>query len=206
MARQVASTLEKALQSAKKEFLVNGYEKASLRTIAKEAGITTGALYIRFPNKNAIFEALVAPVADELLTQFRKAQDMHFDLITAEKTNTSHQVSTEYLFYFVEYIYEHFDVFKLIICCSDGTKYQDFIHDLVELDVRKTIEYFPLLRKLGKIDRIVSPELLHMITSAYFTSVFEIVVHDMEREKAMSYIDQLATFFNCGWDGILRFI
>ena len=37
-----------------------------------------------------------------------------------------------------------------------------------------------------------------------FTAVFETVVHDMNRERAMSYIEELATFFNCGWDGLLR--
>ena len=43
-----------------------------------------------------------------------------------------------------------------------------------------------------------------MITSAYFTAVFETVAHDMTREQAVGYVNELATFFNCGWDGLLR--
>ena len=37
-------TKEKLLQSAKAEFIVKGYQGASLRTICKNSGVTTGAL------------------------------------------------------------------------------------------------------------------------------------------------------------------
>ena len=43
-----------------------------------------------------------------------------------------------------------------------------------------------------------------MITSAYFTAVFETVVHDMMRERALEYVQQLAAFFNSGWEGLIR--
>lgn len=44
-----------------------------------------------------------------------------------------------------------------------------------------------------------------MITSAYFTAVFETVAHDMTREQAIDYVNELAAFFNYGWNGLLRF-
>ncbi|MFI3202301.1 MAG: helix-turn-helix domain-containing protein [Eubacteriales bacterium] len=43
------------LEVAKQEFLANGFEKASMRTIASKACVTTGALYARFPNKDEMF-------------------------------------------------------------------------------------------------------------------------------------------------------
>ena len=43
-----------------------------------------------------------------------------------------------------------------------------------------------------------------MITSAYFTAAFETVIHDMTREEAMIYIEELAVFFNSGWEGLLK--
>ncbi len=39
------------LESAKSNFLACGYERANLRKICKDAGITTGALYRHFPDK-----------------------------------------------------------------------------------------------------------------------------------------------------------
>lgn len=63
------------LQSAQREFLDKGYEKASLRSIAQNAGVTTGALYVRFPNKSALFAALVEPYPAHLLGLFRTGND-----------------------------------------------------------------------------------------------------------------------------------
>ena len=44
---------KKIINAANKEFLKEGFKKASLRRIAQTAGITTGALYTRYKNKGA---------------------------------------------------------------------------------------------------------------------------------------------------------
>ena len=44
-------TREKLLASARQEFLEKGYTQASLRSICKNAGVTTGALYFFFQDK-----------------------------------------------------------------------------------------------------------------------------------------------------------
>ncbi len=53
------ATKEKLLDSAKREFLEKGYMKASLRTICKNAGVTTGALYFFFQDKEDLLKELV---------------------------------------------------------------------------------------------------------------------------------------------------
>lgn len=200
----LSETQKKILEVGKKEFLKKGFKDASLRGIVKEAGFTQGAFYGYYPDKEALFTALVSDVADVLVEHFKQAQELYFDLIEAENTKISRELSVEHLHMFVNYIYDHFDVFKLVICCAEGTKYEHYIHDLVELDVAVTKKYYKLLAEAGKIEGEVSDDLHHMITSAYFTAVFETVVHDMSREKAMEYIKELAVFFNSGWEGILK--
>ena len=201
---ELTDTQKKILEVGKAEFLLRGFKDASLRGIVKEAGFTQGAFYGYYKDKAALFEALVEPAAGNLVAQFRKAQDAHFDLIPTDRTAESRILSTEYLRGFVAYVYNHFDAFKLVICCAEGTKYERYIHELVELQVARTEDYYRELKKLGRIEGEVSHELHHMITSAYFTAVFETVHHDMAREQAMSYIEKLASFFNSGWDSILK--
>ena len=104
----------------------------------------------------------------------------------------------------MNYIYDRFDEFKLILCCSEGTKYANYIHDLVVMDVERTEKYYGILREKGKVAGNISRELHHMITSAYFTAAFETVIHDMTKEEAMIYIEELAVFFNSGWEGLLK--
>ena len=202
----ISETQRKILEIGKREFLEKGFKDASLRKIVAEAGFTKGAFYGYYADKAALFEALVSEAADGLVEKFKNAQDAHFELIPAGKTGESRKLSTEYLRYFVNYIYDRFDEFKLILCCSEGTKYANYIHDLVVMDVERTEKYYGILREKGKVAGNISRELHHMITSAYFTAVFETVVHDMTREQAMGYIEELAVFFNSGWEGLLRFV
>ena len=85
-----------------------------------------------------------------------------------------------------------------------GTRYANFLEELVELEVECSEEYYALLRKRGKLSGKMTKQLLHMITSAYFTAVCETIAHDMPKEEAMRYIEELAKFFNSGWKGLLR--
>ncbi len=199
-----SETQEKIIEVAKREFLERGFKDASLRGIVKEAGFTQGAFYGYYKDKESLFIAIVSEAADGLVERFKKAQEAHFDLIEQENTKISRELSTTYLRRFINYIYDNFDIFKLIICCSNGTKYENYIHNLVELEVEVAEKYYGILRDMGKIEGEVSQKLHHMITSAYFTAVFETVVHDMSRKEAEEYINDLAVFFNCGWEGILR--
>ena len=202
---ELTDTQKRILEVGKREFLEKGFKDASLRAIVKEAGFTKGAFYGYYNSKEALFDALVAPAADELIAQFKQAQQAHYELITEDKAEQSQDLSTSYLNYFINYIYDHFDSFKLVICCSEGTRYANYIHELVELEVDQTENYYQQLRRLGKLKGTVNRDLHHMITSAYFTAVFETVAHDMTREQAIGYVNELAVFFNCGWNGLLRF-
>ena len=189
-------TQMKILEVGKKEFLEKGFKDASLNKIVAEAGFTKGAFYGYYPDKAALF--------DGLLEQFKAAQSAHFDLVSEEKTKDSLKLSTEYLRVFVEYMYARFDAFKLILCRAEGTRYANFLEELVELEVKCSEEYYALLRKRGKLSGEMTKQLHHMITSAYFTAVCETIAHDMPKEEAMRYVEELAKFFNSGWKGLLR--
>ena len=202
----ISKTQEKILEIGKKEFLDKGFKEASLNEIVEKAGFTKGAFYGYYPTKESLFDFLVFEVINEFNEKFKKAKDDHFNLILQNKASRTINLSTDYLKYFVNYVYDHFDVFKLILCCSNGTKYNNYIHDLVVQDIIWTEEFFKILKAKNKIRGNISKELHHMIISAYFTAAFETVVHDMKREEAIKYIEELATFFNAGWKSLITFI
>ena len=203
---ELTETQQKLLDAGRAEFLEKGFKSAPLRSIVKRAGFTLGAFYGYYPDKAALFEALVEPAAGNLVSMFEQAQEAHFALLPQGQAAKSRQLSTEYLNVFLEYIYQEFNAFKLLVCCADGTKYEDYLHQLVEIEVSRTTQYYAALRKSGKVRGQVGPEVHHMITSAYFTAVFETVRHDMPIEHAKEYTTQLSTFFNCGWDGLVTIL
>ena len=197
-------TQRRILEVGKKEFLEKGFKDASLNQIVAEAGFTKGAFYGYYPDKTALFEDLVGETAKELLTRFKAAQDDYFDLIPEGRAKDSLELSTQHLHELVAFMYDHFDEFKLILCRAEGTRYANFLEELVELEVECSEEYYALLRKRGKLSGKMTKQLHHMITSAYFTAVCETIVHDMPKEEAVRYVEELAKFFNSGWEGLLR--
>ena len=52
------SSRKEILKAAREEFLEKGYKGASLRSICKKAGVTTGAFYFQFENKEWMVEMI----------------------------------------------------------------------------------------------------------------------------------------------------
>lgn len=56
----------KITEAAIEEFLVVGYRRASMRNIAKQAGITVGNIYAYFSGKDDLFETIISPVLEAI--------------------------------------------------------------------------------------------------------------------------------------------
>jgi AcrR family transcriptional regulator len=88
-------TRQKVLESARGHFTERGYEASTIRDIAKNAGLSTGAVFANFADKADLFEAVLledhdavvqrmvaaagaeAPVADKLLAVFSAGYEHH---------------------------------------------------------------------------------------------------------------------------------
>ncbi|MCR2805725.1 TetR/AcrR family transcriptional regulator [Paenibacillus soyae] len=69
MRRKKEDSLETAarlLDVAREHFTEHGYAKASMEVIVAEAGVTRGALYHHYGNKQGLFETVVAAVQAEI--------------------------------------------------------------------------------------------------------------------------------------------
>lgn len=71
-------THEKIIESGKLNFLNDGYERSNLRKICKDAGVTTGAFYRHFDDKEDLFISLVEPLVKELLGFYNKFEEESF--------------------------------------------------------------------------------------------------------------------------------
>lgn len=61
-----AATRAGLLEAARAEFVERGYAQASTAAVVRRAGVTRGALYYHFPDKAALFAAVVETVAVEV--------------------------------------------------------------------------------------------------------------------------------------------
>jgi AcrR family transcriptional regulator len=62
------------LAAAKRLFLEEGYEHATMRRIAAEIGVSAAALYGYFPDKEAILHAIAEATFGELLAKLQESQ------------------------------------------------------------------------------------------------------------------------------------
>lgn len=199
MAKQIEGVYEKVCECAKKEFLSKGFNDASLRTIALAAGTSTGSIYTRFQNKEGLFHAVVAPVADQLESWFLNMQEeFHRKDADYQKQNMFEYSGkgTEQL---VEYIYEHYDIFKMLLECSEGTELADFLNKLVEIELDYTVKFMECTGDFALSRSGITRDFLHIVTSAYYSGIFEIVRHNMKIEDGMIYAKQLREFYYAGF-------
>ena len=203
MEENSATTLEKIQEAAMAEFLDKGFQGASLRQIVKNAGVTTGAFYGYFSSKEALFTAIVEPYATALMGKFMWAQTSFAELPEEEQPQHMGVESRDYVAWMVDYICRHREPVKLLLCCAEGTSYENFIHNMVEVEVESTLRYMGVLRRMGRDIPQMSRSLCHIIASGMFNAIFEVVIHDMPYEQALRDVEQLQTFYTAGWSKLM---
>ena len=191
MASRIEEFDEKILACAKAEFLEKGYTDASIRTIAQNAGVSTSTIYTRYSDKEGLFRFLVEPAANgmkELLRQSLSEQNEKF----MEYSDRGFEVV-------IAYIYEYFSEFKLLITGAPGNYYQEFLEGLVELDTDCTKKFLIQVGSKALSEGRITDGFLHVVSSAFYSGIFEVVIHNMPMEEAKKYINELRAFYGNGW-------
>ena len=199
MEEKSTATLENIQEAALTEFLDKGFLGASLRQIVKNAGVTTGAFYGYFSSKEALFNALVEPHAAALMGKFMEAQITFAELPEEQQPEHMGVESGTYLDWMVDYICQHREPVKLLLTRSEGTSYEHFVHNMVEVEVEYTLQYMEAVSYTHLRAHELSRSLCHIIASGMFNGLFEIVVHDMPQEQALRDVEQFRSFYTGGW-------
>lgn len=202
---EAETTLNNILEAGKKEFLEKGFSSASLRNIAKEANVTTGAFYGYFKSKEQLFDRLVGECVKNCMEKFKQAQNVFAELPAEKQTEEVGKISGDCMYDMVEYMYDNYDSFKLILCCSKGTKYENFIHEMVEIEVEATYRFMNVLRNMGRRVINIDPALVHILASGMFSAYFEMIIHDMPRSQTKDYIKALRDFYTAGWRTVMEY-
>ena len=190
-------TQQRILNSGLKMFLEKGFERANLRELCAEAGITTGSFYRHFESKEEFFSFFVQPAIDEIKKDFADAEPVCREAVEAGEVRRLWMIMDADRL--LDYIYRNFDALKLLLKCSDGTKYSDFLNDVVCMETDISLRYLGLAKERGLISAELPSETeMHMICHAYISSVFEAVAHDLSRDVMENYIHTIVKFFTAG--------
>ena len=122
------------------------------------------------------------------------------NLSVTEQTQNMTETSMDGMEQIIDYIYDHYDHFRLLLKCGDSGKYEAFIHNMVEREIKSGDIYIEKMRAIGINVPQISESLIHMIYTGFFSSVFQIIEHDIDRETAKENVHQLREFNTGGWE------
>ncbi len=184
------ATVQRLLEEGKKEFLAVGYEKASLRRICSNAGVTTGALYFFFENKESLFESIVSCKAERLMELVRRQTDSEVNGIGD---------STEYQRELNEYLCSNKDVVRILLDKSEGTAYEGFREEYCS-EIAKG--FFAFYDKMGGAKEY--RDIMRLIVRMRIQGYIEMLEGDYDMDKMMKFSALMETYGDCGFEGMMK--
>ncbi|UTC67326.1 MULTISPECIES: TetR/AcrR family transcriptional regulator [unclassified Treponema] len=196
--KEELNTGAKILIAAKEEFFEKGFMGASVRSIANRAGLTTGAIYNLFKNKNGIFKALIQNVFEAMmksLTHNPPPSEIEYNMKTSD-LSVIIEVSRKRFLYMIDFFFENRDEMKLLVCCARGSSYEYMFDEAVKVMEKETIRW---LEYDGvKITKRVK-FFIHVMASSHFENLKEIFYHDLTKKEAIDYAMDFNTYHCAGW-------
>ena len=182
-------------EAAKKEFLEKGYNGASLRSICAKAGVTTGALYFFFENKEQLFSAIVdeplAGLKKLLFEHFRQDSEYMSGIASTAEIELDHSSESDM---FIDHIYDHRDSFILLLNSSENTVYENCVDEFVEM-LERSIPVMMSGMKGYTHDKYMSHWMAHLTIDAFIN----VIKHIEDREEAKRRMRPILNYLVKGW-------
>ena len=195
-------THTKILDCGKKHFLKNGFEKASLRDICKDAGVTTGAFYRHFNDKNELFEAIVSPVANKIIDKFVKYEKISINGIRTKQNEKVAEVHVDGTIETAMFLFDNKEIYALIIYGSFGSSYENFLEKLTEMEDNTRIKMQEIYSESDDSQEHISSKGFHIINHSHFLALTEAVLHSENKEELIDNVKLVSRFFSGGWQTI----
>lgn len=201
MAVRKVGVSARLLTCAKEEFLNRGFQGASIRVIAQKADTSPRAVYTRFTDKEGLFVAIVGEVAEKFLEMLKASINdfWHTKSISFEVCEVSPE-SVQCYIELIDFAYKNMDEFILILKCSEGTRYADFIEQATQINYNSIENYTNSEKVTSNSSTLL--KLVYILTRSFYSDLFEPLLLNMTLDEAHFYVDKLFKFFSHGIAGI----
>lgn len=191
---EAEKTKNEILDSAVKIFAENGYFNTSLEDIARDAGVTRGAIYWHFKNKieifDALFERLHKPLAEELMKDMESGHPYPLDqiknlsiqmLLDVEKNLQKRQALT----------------FFMIRCDYSGElePFKDKHLEKKQEKMKLFSTYFARAQEKGQLRSDYDPDFLTTSHCCYMKGILVEYLNDPERFDMKSNAPRLIDYY-----------
>lgn len=196
MATRDHSLDQPILDSARKEFLAKGFEKASLKEICANAGVTTGAIYKRYKDKEELFAAVVEGTMKDLDKIADEKGGVDIANLSDRELIEAWNMENGSMMWWFRYLFERREDFVLLISRAETTRYANFQHDWVAKMTEGTYSYYQEALRRGLATVQVSKDELHILLTAFWTTIYEPFVHGYTLEQVEEHCYLVCRMFD----------
>jgi AcrR family transcriptional regulator len=143
-------TKEKILRTAARMFSERGFDRVTVREIAKDVGITSGSLYNHFVSKDEILKDLYRFYSEQRLVDYPDLGG----LLKMAETDPPHDVLMQTVFYYKEDVRDLLDqilaTVSRLLCSDDENK--NFIKENIFDSISNVLK--PLLERMVELGKI----------------------------------------------------
>lgn len=181
---------ELIIRAGKQEFLKYGYKGASLRNICKQAGVTTGAFYFQFENKEQLLDEILRPVITYFSAMVQKSTMEEF-----EGESSSADGDEQML----EMLWNYKEECQILLEGTAGTAYEKVFEELQE-GLRQGFLLF--FGKYGISD--VDEKLLDVSVRMRVESYLTIIRKEYTLEETKKLARQIGIYCDAGFEALVR--
>ena len=125
---------------------------------------------MRFPNKDALFSALVSSVADHIMSLLREGNRKGVDRLAHGASGDLWAIYNDTVKELIEYIYQNKETLALLINCSSGSSYEYFVEKIIGEEEIQVLKLLDEIKSKGFSVRDIDPKDIHILLSAqYYT-------------------------------------
>lgn len=176
--------------AARQEFLESGYEKASLRKICAGAGVTTGALYFTFQNKEDLFECVVRGTVSRL-------EKLSQEMIAAELEDGAAGIENEKRL--LEFFWKNREDILILLEKAKGTRYEKFMDDMTS-HLEDVYEVFFRKYSHTEADR----ELIHILVKMKRQAYIELITGGYTLERTVELAEKIGWYADGGFECLMK--
>ncbi len=179
------------LTAAVKEFILRGYEKASMRAIAKAAGISVSNTYNYYPGKEQLFDAIMEPVYQRIRQIFKQSLQQSLGRVGGQQNFQS------FIDGIVQMILQMEDIHRRLLIVlaenSAGTRYEKAREEITGLLRMHLAE---AIRRPDSPARIEENQayILDIIAANYLDGLMKVLKDFRSREWAEANLKMLLTY------------
>lgn len=183
------------LSAAKEEFLKNGFEKASVRTITANAKTSKSNVYNYFKDKDALFYAVVETTLLGIKEGLKKIKDGN----THKNEPYSIAAQKEVIRVVINYVFANSEDFKLLLFYSAGSSLSGFKNNVIEQLATVLMDWIRITAPKNEVSEL----LIHSVAGFYVGAIERLLWEEKAKEQASGYLNEFLKFIYGGWNAIL---